>query len=84
MGTFVFRTAQMMNLNEDTPVTLKLRTWLMLAGCLLSAAVYCITLKMDYDRNVDRLDNARNRIFVLEHPEHPWSKRYRENHPELE
>lgn len=72
-----------MNLNEDTPVTLKLRTWLMLAGCLISAAVYLITLKLDYDTTKELLENARNRVWVLEHPTHPWSLRYKDSHPEI-
>ncbi len=73
-----------MSLTKETTVKLQIGTIVVLAGALLYWAVLCVTEWNTYLRNKDRLDNVRNRTWVLEHPDHPWSKRYRENHPELE
>lgn len=64
-------------------LTIKLTTVIFLGGMLISAVVHCVTLKLEYDRNMDRLDNVRNRVFRLEHPKHPWSVDYEKLHPEV-
>ncbi len=69
-----------MSLSEQTTINLKIGTLLTLGGLFVSAVVYFVTMKTDYQHNVDRLDNVRNRVWVIEHPNHPWSKRYIEEH----
>ncbi len=70
-----------MKLTDEVPVTLQLKTWLAIATAVAGLVWYAASLKLDYERNMDRLDNARNWLYVTIYPEDPWSVTYRQNHP---
>lgn len=72
-----------MKLSEEMEIHLTLRTLLFLGGALIAAATYWVTFQIGYTNNIDRLDNVRNRMWVMEHPNHAWSKNYIANHPEI-
>jgi len=69
-----------MSLNENTTVQLSLKSLVALGGVLISLAVWLVSHKMEFDKTKDSLENVRNRVWVIEHPNHPWSIRYKENH----
>lgn len=69
-----------MKLNEQTNVTLTIGTVVVLVGSLVSAVVWGTSKLADYEATKESLQNLRNRVWVLEHPTHPWSIKYKENH----
>ena len=69
-----------MKLSDEMPVTMTLKTWIILASGLITVLVYLVTLKIGYETNVDRLDNVRNRVWCLEHPTDEWTLEYKRKH----
>lgn len=67
-----------MSLSKQTKVNLEIGSLIALGGGL----VWLVMLYMEFRGVVDRVDNAQNRLYVIEHPADPWSIRYKETHRE--
>lgn len=73
-----------MALSENTSVTLKIGTIVVLVGMIVTAAIRLYVYDQRLTHAEKSLQATRNWLFVLRYPNETWSKNYADTHTFLE